>query len=124
MLRGALQARGIRVQRRRVSDSTCMRRVDPASVSLRHTVRITTGHTQQLDQMHYGGWKVAYQNVFDGGSLLTPLVSSDIDMSVRPTIGTIISHRYLACGFIPVRIAFPSLAAILLIAPCMSSFVN
>lgn len=60
-----------------------------------------------------GFWEVAYQTVFDGGSLLTPLVSSDTDMNVLPT-GTIISHGYLACGFIPVRIAFPSLAAVLL----------
>lgn len=61
-----------------------------------------------------GFWEVAYQTVFDGGSLLTPLVSSDTDMNVLPTIGTIISHGYLACGFIPVRIAFPCLAAVLL----------
>ena len=64
--------------------------------------------------MLLGFWEVAYQNLFDGGSLLTPLVSSDTDMSVLPTVGTIVSHGYLACGFIPVRIAFPSLAAILL----------
>lgn len=67
-----------------------------------------------------GFWEVAYQTIFDGGSLLTPLVSSDTDMNVLPTIGTIISHGYLACGFIPVRIAFPSSLAAVLLGPMVT----
>ena len=56
----------------------------------------------------------AYTRLFDGGSLLAPAVLPHIDMSMWPIMGTVISHTYLACGVLPIRIAFPCLSAILL----------
>ncbi len=57
-------------------------------------------------------WEEAYKLAFDGNTLLTPALHSGVDLESLGMIGTIISHGYLAVGFIPVRIAFPSLACI------------
>lgn len=56
-------------------------------------------------------WDEAFQQFFDGQTLMVPVVT---DMSALPLLGTIISHGYLVSGFLPVRIAFPVLAGILL----------
>ncbi len=57
-------------------------------------------------------WEEAYKIAFDGNVLLTPALHSGVDLESLRVIGSIISHGYLAVGFIPVRIAFPSLACI------------
>lgn len=57
-------------------------------------------------------WEAAYEKAFDGNTLLTPALHSGIDLESLQLIGSIISHMYLAVGFIPVRVAFPSLACI------------
>ena len=81
-------------------------------------------------------WEEAYKLFFDGSALLAPALHSNIDMSVLPSLGTVLSHGYLASGFMPTRIAFPVLATILLgsnvkipssilvesFAECLSSF--
>ena len=54
-----------------------------------------------------------YLKFFDGGSLLTAVIHPHIQMSKLPNIGAVISHAYLVCGFLPIRIAFPCLAAML-----------
>lgn len=59
-------------------------------------------------------WEMAYQDAFDGNIVLTPAVHSGVDMESLGVIGTMISHMYLAAGFLPVRIAFPSLASMIL----------
>ena len=46
--------------------------------------------------------------------LLTPIIHPQTDTSKLPILGTIISHAYFICGYLPVKIAFPTLAAILL----------
>ena len=51
---------------------------------------------------------------FDGSSLLTPALHPHVDMSQLPQVGAVLSHGYLACGFLPTRITFPALARILL----------
>ena len=56
-----------------------------------------------------------YNKMFDGASLLVPALLPHIDMDNWPLLGTIISHAYLACGILPIRMAFPSLAAFYLI---------
>lgn len=48
-----------------------------------------------------------YLNMFDGNVLLTPVIHPQTDLSVLPTIGTIISHAYLVCGVLPGRIFQP-----------------
>ena len=55
-----------------------------------------------------------YQRVFDGNALLAPVVHPGVDFSVLAKIGTAISHAYLACGVLPIRIAFPALVRCLL----------
>ena len=59
-------------------------------------------------------WEEAYLRHFDGSSVLAPTVHAGLDISLLHTLGRILSHGYLACGYLPVRIAFPTLAAILL----------
>lgn len=59
-------------------------------------------------------WEAAYAKAFDGNTLLTPALHCGINLESLQKIATIISHMYLAVGFFPVRMAFPSLACILL----------
>ena len=59
-------------------------------------------------------WDEAYRKMFEGSSILIPAVHAHIEMSSLPVLGKIISHGYLSSGHLPVRIAFPTLAAILL----------
>ncbi len=65
-------------------------------------------------EMYSAFWEDAYMNLFDGSSLLIPITHKKSAMSVFPTLGYVLSHGYLVCGYIPCRIAFPSLACILL----------
>ena len=58
-------------------------------------------------------WEEAYCHLFDGGCLLSPALHPQMDMSTFPIIGRIISHGYLSSGFLPVRVALPSLAFLL-----------
>ena len=59
-------------------------------------------------------WEEAYQKLFEGATLVIPLLHPQSDMAVFPILGKIISHGYLSSGYLPVRIAFPSLIGILL----------
>lgn len=58
-------------------------------------------------------WKEAYIKHFDGEKLLVPAVQPGMDMHVNSQLGTILSHGFMCCGYLPVRIAFPVIAAIL-----------
>ena len=64
--------------------------------------------------MFSGFWEAAYQKAFDGSTLLVPAVHPQVDMSTFPLLGTILSHGYMAWGFIPVRVVFPVIAAVLI----------
>ncbi len=55
-----------------------------------------------------------YRAMFDGNVLLSPVMHAQIDIGTFSTIGTIISHSYLSCGVLPLRIAFPSLVRCIL----------
>ncbi len=55
-----------------------------------------------------------YRKLFDGNILLSPVVHPQINLSILPKIGTAISHGYVACGVLPIRIAFPALVRFLL----------
>lgn len=61
-----------------------------------------------------GFWNEAYKHLFDGCTLLTPVIHPHVDLQVLPTIGKILSYGYIACGFIPLHIAFPTLVCLLL----------
>lgn len=59
-------------------------------------------------------WEESYNTLFDGATILIPLIHSRMDMDLFPILGKIISHGYLAGGHLPVRISLPSLLCILL----------
>ena len=59
-------------------------------------------------------WEESFKRLFDGSSLLVPVLHPHVDMSVLPRIGMILSHGYLLCGVLPTRIIFPALAYVLL----------
>ena len=58
-------------------------------------------------------WEEAYLKNFDGESLLVPAVHPNTDIATFPILGTVLSHGFMACGYLPVRIAFPVIAATL-----------
>lgn len=59
----------------------------------------------------------AYLKFFDGASLLTPTDFPKLKAPPLSTLGFIISHAYLVAGMLPIKIAFPSLASMLLPSP-------
>lgn len=61
-----------------------------------------------------GFWEEAYLRFFDGSSLVTPVVHANVDMASLPMLGRILSHGFMVTGYLPVRIAFPALASILM----------
>ena len=69
------------------------------------------GVTREMFAAYY---KEMYKNLFDGVSLLTPSIHLGTRISSYPVVGTILSHGYLLAGCLPVRVAFPVLAKILL----------
>lgn len=80
-------------------------------------------HFKGEKAIHVGGvfrdmlsafWDEAYCTLFDGGCLLTPVLHLQMDLAVFPILGQILSHGYLSNGFLPIRIAFPTLVSLLL----------
>ncbi len=59
-------------------------------------------------------WEEVYSHYFDGNSVLTPMIHPGINLGVLPMIGCALSHGYLVSGFLPTRIAFPTIGSILL----------
>lgn len=59
-------------------------------------------------------WETVYLKHFDGETLLIPAMHPNTEITIFPTLGTILSHGFLVSGFLPVRIAFPVLAGVLL----------
>ena len=55
-----------------------------------------------------------YIKHFDGAALLVPLDIPNVSAPPFSVLGAIFSHAYLAAGMLPVKIAFPTLASILL----------
>ena len=62
--------------------------------------------------MYTGFWEECYKIFFDGSNTLVPLL--ECDSNAFATLGTILSHGYLVCGFLPLRIAKPVLIESLL----------
>jgi len=59
-------------------------------------------------------WQKVYSALFEGATLLTPMIHPQMDMSVFTIIGCILSHGYLVSGVLPVCIALPTLICMLL----------
>lgn len=58
-------------------------------------------------------WDKCYSTLFDGSTLLVPMLCPQTDTSLLPVVGSIMSHAYLVSGFLPVRIALPCIISIL-----------
>ena len=87
----------------------------PMFIKFKDEAAIDAGGVQR--DMLSGFWEEAYKKLFEGSSILTPMIHPQIDLTVFPILGRILSHGYLAAGFLPVRIALPTLLAILLGPP-------
>ena len=61
-----------------------------------------------------GFWEEAYKKLFDGCTLLTPVMHPQNDTQAFSSLSRILLHGYLVSGFLPVRIAFPTSASLLL----------
>ena len=59
-------------------------------------------------------WEVVYAKCCDGDTLLVSLMHPGSDPSIFSTLRKVLSHGYLQCGLLLLRIAFPTLAAMLL----------
>ena len=64
--------------------------------------------------MYSAFWEVAYSKIFEGATLLVPMVHPHLDMTIFPILGRILSHGYLVAGHLPVRISLPTLINMLL----------
>ena len=65
-------------------------------------------------EMFSAFWEKAYSLLCDGANVVVPLIHPQTDMAILPVIGKVISHGYLASGYLPAHIAMPSLIGILL----------
>ena len=59
-----------------------------------------------------GSWEEVYLRFFDESSLVTPIVHTNVDMTSLPMLRRILSHGFMVTGYLPVQIAFPTLASI------------
>jgi len=84
----------------------------PMYIKFKDEAAIDAGGVQR--DMLSAFWEIAYKRLFEGSSILTPMIHPQIDLTVFPIVGRILSHGYLASGFLPVRIALPTMLAILL----------
>ena len=76
---------------------------------------------KDLDAIDAGGvqremftlfWDSWYTKCFEGGSVLAPILHAQVDYNSLVTIGRIMSHSYLACGILPIKINLPTLITI------------
>lgn len=58
-------------------------------------------------------WEECYTLMFDGSSILVPILCPQTDTSTLRLLGSIVSHAYLVSGFLQVRIALPCVIGIL-----------
>jgi len=58
-------------------------------------------------------WAILNIKHFDGEKLLIPAVTPNTDLAILPLLGTILCNSFMVCGYLPVHIAFPVIAAIL-----------
>ena len=58
-------------------------------------------------------WEAAYNEHFDGANIVAPVVRAGQFSTSLQTLGRILSYGYISSGFLPVRVAFPTLASIL-----------
>ena len=84
----------------------------PIFIKFKGEMAIDNGGVQR--DMFSSFWEVSYEQLFEGATLITPMVHPQMDLSVFPIIGQILSHGYLTTGILPVHVALPTLVCMLL----------
>ena len=84
----------------------------PFYVSFTNEMAVDTGGVAR--DMFSGFWEHSYINDFDGASTYVPSIHPHKDISQYKILGAILSHGYMSCGFLSVRVAFPVIAHVLL----------
>lgn len=84
----------------------------PIDIEFESEEAIDHGGVQR--EMFSAFWEQAYLQLFEGATILTPLIHPQTDTTVFPVLGRILSHGYLVTGFLPIRIALPTLICMLL----------
>lgn len=64
--------------------------------------------------MYSAFWEDVYSELFDGATILIPMIHPHIDKTVYPVLGRVLSHGFLGSGHLPVRIALPTLIRMIL----------
>ena len=59
-------------------------------------------------------WEEATKKLFDGCNLLTLSVRPEVDVTIFPIMGGLLSHGFLTCSYLPVVLAFPTLVGALI----------
>jgi len=84
----------------------------PIFIKFQNEMAVDLGGVQR--EMFSAFWEKAYQALFEGATTLIPMIHPQTDISLFPIIGRIISHGYLVAGVLPLRLALPTLATMLL----------
>jgi len=84
----------------------------PLCISFQDEMAFDSGSVSR--DMFSAFWETAYCHFFEGTCLLTLNLHATTDMSVLPLLGQIISHGFLVSGYMPIRVAFPCMAGVLL----------
>ena len=84
----------------------------PLRISFQDEIAFDSGGVSR--DMFSAFWETAYCRFFEGACLLTPNLHATTDMSVLRLLGRIISHGFLVSGYMPIRVAFPCMAGVLL----------
>ena len=81
----------------------------PIDIEFESEEAIDHGGVQR--EMFSAFWEQAYLQPFEGATILIPLLHPQTDT----VFGRILSHGYLVTGFLPIRIALPTLICMLLV---------
>lgn len=84
----------------------------PICIEFKGEIAVDSGGVQR--DMFSAFRERAYSMLFEGATLLTPMIHPQMDMTLFPIVGRILSHGYLVSGVLPIRIALPTLMCMLL----------
>ena len=84
----------------------------PFRITYKDEEAIDTGGVAR--DMFSAFWEEAYLRDLDGGSTFVPIVHPHAILAHYTVLGSILTHGFMVCGFLPVRLSFPTLAYTLL----------
>lgn len=84
----------------------------PITISFIGELAVDLGGVQR--DMFSSFWNEAYLKLFEGSTVLIPMIHPQSDLTHFNILGKIVSHGYLVTGILPIRVALPTLICILL----------